>query len=115
MRPLSTCSMPEVQTDVLHAEEVLGHARTSLNVRHSHNSSAVRLSAKVHSDTLRNNSQILPQLLPTLFELGRAPPSSDVLQNILKDTATVVTNEVVGEVQVKRVRSHVRSDVLPVL
>nr|XP_023697717.1 capping protein, Arp2/3 and myosin-I linker protein 3-like isoform X4 [Paramormyrops kingsleyae] len=69
MRPLSTCSMPEVQTDVLHAEEVLGHARTSLN------------------------------LLPTLFELGRAPPSSDVLQNILKDTARVVTSEVVGEVQ----------------
>ncbi|XP_018606977.1 F-actin-uncapping protein LRRC16A-like isoform X2 [Scleropages formosus] len=69
IRPLSTLSLQDVQSDILCAEEALHHARTSVG------------------------------LLPTLFEVGRAPPSSDMLQHVLRDAARVVTNEVVEDIQ----------------
>ncbi|MBN3317867.1 CARL3 protein, partial [Atractosteus spatula] len=69
VKPLTSCSVQEVQDDILSAEEVLRDARASIS------------------------------LLPTLYELGRAPSSASALQDRLNDTARVITNDITEEIQ----------------
>ncbi|KAJ8335610.1 hypothetical protein SKAU_G00389520 [Synaphobranchus kaupii] len=69
VQPLMNCSVQEVQSDILSAEEVLHNARVSIG------------------------------MLPTLYNLGRAPSSENMLQHILYDTAHSVTTEITTEIQ----------------
>uniref|UniRef100_W5MIW1 Capping protein regulator and myosin 1 linker 2 n=1 Tax=Lepisosteus oculatus TaxID=7918 RepID=W5MIW1_LEPOC len=69
VKPLTSCSVQEVQDDILSAEEVLRDARASIS------------------------------LLPTLYELGRAPSSASALQDRLNDAARVITNDITEEIQ----------------
>ncbi|KAK6480126.1 capping protein [Huso huso] len=69
MASLSSCSAREVQEDIVTAEEVLREARASIN------------------------------LLPTLYQMGRAPSSVDVLHYRLKETAEEITQEISQEIQ----------------
>ncbi|XP_066569648.1 capping protein, Arp2/3 and myosin-I linker protein 2 isoform X2 [Amia ocellicauda] len=69
VRPLTTCSVHEVQNDILCAEEVLRDAKASVG------------------------------LLPTLYELGRAPSSADTLHDLLSNTAKAITEEITEEIQ----------------
>ncbi|XP_041077391.1 capping protein, Arp2/3 and myosin-I linker protein 2 isoform X2 [Polyodon spathula] len=69
MASLSSCSSREVQEDIITAEEVLCEARASIN------------------------------LLPTLYQMGRAPSSVDVLHYRLKETAEEITQEISQEIQ----------------
>ncbi|KAJ8271887.1 hypothetical protein COCON_G00107460 [Conger conger] len=69
VRPLMNCSVQEVQSDIMAAEEVLHNARVSIG------------------------------MLPTLYNLGRAPSSENMLQHIFNDTAHAVTTEITTEIQ----------------
>uniref|UniRef100_A0A667ZE81 Capping protein regulator and myosin 1 linker 2 n=1 Tax=Myripristis murdjan TaxID=586833 RepID=A0A667ZE81_9TELE len=64
LQPLTSCSIQEVQADVLAAEEVLHNAKESLRV------------------------------LPSLYEIGSAPSDGAMVNCILTETATALTNEV---------------------
>ncbi|KAG5848489.1 hypothetical protein ANANG_G00098980 [Anguilla anguilla] len=69
VQPLINCSVQEVQSDILSAEEVLHNARVSIG------------------------------MLPTLYNLGRAPSSENMLQHILNDSAHSLTTEITTEIQ----------------
>ncbi|XP_034760207.2 capping protein, Arp2/3 and myosin-I linker protein 2-like [Acipenser ruthenus] len=83
MASLSSCSAREVQEDIVTAEEVLREARTSIS------------------------------LLPTLYQMGRAPSSVDVLHFRLKETSEEITQEISQEIQyvpvIRRHTLHTRS------
>ncbi|RXM33565.1 Leucine-rich repeat-containing protein 16B [Acipenser ruthenus] len=79
MASLSSCSAREVQEDIVTAEEVLREARASIN------------------------------LLPTLYQMGRAPSSVDVLHYRLKETAEEITQEISQEIQAQHVLEHTKT------
>ncbi|KAM4618957.1 capping protein, Arp2/3 and myosin-I linker protein 2 isoform 3-T3 [Polymixia lowei] len=69
LQTLTPYNNQEVRADFLSAEEVLSNARKSL------------------------------RLLPSLYELGRSPSGGDMVNCILTDTATALTNEITGDIQ----------------
>ncbi|KAL2094120.1 hypothetical protein ACEWY4_011432 [Coilia grayii] len=102
VRPLTSCNIQEVQGDIVSAEEVLHNARTSVTA-----SDCVPpcppcppgppVSPRVPRVPLCPPCPL--SFCTSLYELGRAPSSGVMLQQVLDDTARTLTNEITEEIQ----------------